>query len=221
MAFNVKKRGKLTYYFRGEAPVFSHLVTEELPDGDLKVYFAGLTGGHSATRALGLSETAFMDPAQEIPLVFASWSAWLREAQICESVARLGFHRDACVRLPAEITQSAGGSGGVRSRSGAAAQSVCAGLWRIFPCNACPITVCPPGSPCMWWTFRTQRPHTNSIRPRFISGGQARRERMELMSVMLEENTRRAIRRAFAAGEVQAALVPLASTPSNIMNTWP
>jgi creatinine amidohydrolase len=35
---------------------------------------------------------------------------------------------------------------------------------------------------------------------------------VELKSVMLEENTRRAIRRALAAGEVRMALVPLAST---------
>jgi hypothetical protein len=112
MAFNVKKRGKLTYYFRGELPVFSHLVTEELPDGDLKVHFAGLTGGHSATRALGLSETAFMDPAKEIPLVFASWSAWLHEAQICESVADLDFiemHAFGCQpKSPSPLVDPAG-----------------------------------------------------------------------------------------------------------------
>ena len=91
MAFNVKKRGKLAYYYRGESPVFSHLVTEEGLDGDLRVYLAGLTGGHSATRALGLETTAFMDPDKEIPLVFQSWSAWLREAGICDSVADLDF----------------------------------------------------------------------------------------------------------------------------------
>lgn len=45
MAFNVKQRGKLTYYFRGERPVLSALVTEEQPDGDLRIHFAGLTGG--------------------------------------------------------------------------------------------------------------------------------------------------------------------------------
>ena len=50
MAFNVKKRGKLTYYYHGDHPVLSALVTEELPDGDLKIYFAGLTGGYSAKR---------------------------------------------------------------------------------------------------------------------------------------------------------------------------
>lgn len=44
MPFNVKKRGKITYYSTGEAPVLSALVTEEQPDGDLKIHFAGLTG---------------------------------------------------------------------------------------------------------------------------------------------------------------------------------
>lgn len=40
MGFNVKKRGKLTYYYHGDHPVLSALVTEDLPDGDLKIYFA-------------------------------------------------------------------------------------------------------------------------------------------------------------------------------------
>ena len=44
MAFNVKKRGKLTYYYQGDHPVLSPLVTETLPDGDLKIYFSGLNG---------------------------------------------------------------------------------------------------------------------------------------------------------------------------------
>ncbi|MBC8229534.1 hypothetical protein H8E77_08310 [bacterium] len=91
MAFSVKKRGKLTYYYSGEAPVLSPLVTEELPDGDLKIYFSGLTGGHSATGVLGLKETAFMDPETEIPLVFQSWELWLQEAGICDSLADVDF----------------------------------------------------------------------------------------------------------------------------------
>ena len=48
MAFNIKKRGKLTYYYDGDRPVLSALVTEVQADGDLKIYFAGLTGGYSA-----------------------------------------------------------------------------------------------------------------------------------------------------------------------------
>ena len=91
MAFNVKRRGKITYYYQGEHPVLSSLVTEELHDGDLKIYFAGLTGGHSATGVLGLQETAFMEPEKEIPLVFQSWEHWLKEAGICESLADVDF----------------------------------------------------------------------------------------------------------------------------------
>ena len=91
MAFSVKKRGKLTYYYSGEAPVLSTLVTEALPDGDLKIYFSGLTGGHSATGVLGLATTAFMDPETEIPLVFQSWELWLKEAGICDSLAAVDF----------------------------------------------------------------------------------------------------------------------------------
>ncbi len=39
MAFNVKKRGKLTYYYEGDDPVLSSMVVETLPDGDLKISF--------------------------------------------------------------------------------------------------------------------------------------------------------------------------------------
>ncbi len=91
MAFDIRRRGKLTYYYRAERPVFSHVVTEALPDGDLRVYLAGLTGGESATRNLGLSDTATMDPGREIPRVFQTWEAWLREAGVCQSIAELDF----------------------------------------------------------------------------------------------------------------------------------
>jgi hypothetical protein len=91
MAFNVKKRGKLTYYYHGDHPVLSALVTEELPDGDLKIYFAGLTGGYSAKGVLNLEELVTMDPIREIPLVFKSWEAWLKEAGICESLRDVDF----------------------------------------------------------------------------------------------------------------------------------
>ena len=36
MAFNVRKRGKLTYYYQGDRPVLSALVTEELADATSK-----------------------------------------------------------------------------------------------------------------------------------------------------------------------------------------
>jgi hypothetical protein len=91
MAFSVKKRGKLTYYYQGEHPVFSAMVTEELPDGDLRISFAGLTGGYSAKGVLGLDELVTMDPEREIPLVFKCWETWLQEAGICDSLKCVDF----------------------------------------------------------------------------------------------------------------------------------
>lgn len=91
MPFNVKKRGKLTYYYNGDAPVLSALVTEEQPDGDLKISFAGLTGGYSAKGVLGLDELVSMDPHKEIPLVFQCWEKWLQEAGICSSLTDVDF----------------------------------------------------------------------------------------------------------------------------------
>jgi len=91
MAFNVKRRGKLTYYYSGDRPTLSALVTEELPDGDLKISFAGLTGGYSAKGVLGLDELVTMDPLREIPLVFQCWERWLQEAGICDSLKQVDF----------------------------------------------------------------------------------------------------------------------------------
>ncbi len=91
MAFKVKKRGKITYYYQGDEPVLSSLVTEEQPDGDLKIYFAGLTGGYSAKNVLGLDELVSMDPEKEIPLVFQCWEKWLQDAGICEKLSQVDF----------------------------------------------------------------------------------------------------------------------------------
>ena len=91
MPFNVKRRGKLTYYYEGDAPVLSNLVVEAQPDGDLKLYFSGLTGGTSAAGILGRDEIVTMDPDREIPLVFQCWEQWLQEAGICQSIADVDF----------------------------------------------------------------------------------------------------------------------------------
>ncbi len=91
MAFNVKRRGKLTYYYHGDHPTLSALVTEALPDGDLKIYFAGLTGGYSAKGVLNREELVSMDPEREVPLVFQSWELWLKEAGICDSLKDVDF----------------------------------------------------------------------------------------------------------------------------------
>jgi hypothetical protein len=89
--FNVRKRGKLTYYSTGERPVLSALVTEEQPDGDLKIYLSGLTGGYSAKGVLNRDELVSMDPGREIPLVFECWETWLRDAGVCGSLADVDF----------------------------------------------------------------------------------------------------------------------------------
>ena len=91
MAFNVKKRGKITYYYTGEKPVLSALVTEEQPDGDLKIYFSGLTGGYSAKGVLNREDLVTMEPHEEIPLVFQSWELWLKDAGICDSLKQIDF----------------------------------------------------------------------------------------------------------------------------------
>lgn len=91
MAFQVKHRGKITYYYEGDDPVLSALVTERQPDGDLKIHFSGLTGGYSAKGVLGLDELVTMDPAREIPLVFRCWEKWLQDAGICDSIADVDF----------------------------------------------------------------------------------------------------------------------------------
>ena len=70
---------------------FPALVTEQLPDGDLKIHFAGLTGGYSAKNVLGLDELVTMDPHKEIPLVFRCWEKWLKEAGICDSLQDVDF----------------------------------------------------------------------------------------------------------------------------------
>ena len=91
MAFKIKKRGKLTYYYEGEEPVLSSMVVETLPDGDLRICFSGLTGGYSATGILKLDNVTFMEPEIEIPLVFKCWETWLQEAGICETIADVDF----------------------------------------------------------------------------------------------------------------------------------
>ena len=91
MTFNVKKRGRLTYYYSGDRPTLSALVTEDEGNGDLRIYFAGLTGGYSAKGVLGLDELVTRDPHREIPLVFRSWEKWLQDAGICESLAEIDF----------------------------------------------------------------------------------------------------------------------------------
>tara|TARA_B100000579_G_scaffold418450_1_gene416021 strand:- start:816 stop:1340 length:525 start_codon:yes stop_codon:yes gene_type:complete len=91
MAFNIKQRGRVTYYYGGDRPTLSALVTEDLGEGDLKIYFAGLTGGYSAQGVLNREELVRMEPIKEVEMVFRSWEKWLHEAEICESISQIDF----------------------------------------------------------------------------------------------------------------------------------
>ena len=91
MGFNVKKRGRVTYYFEGVIPTISSLVTEVTNFGDLKIYFAGLTGGYSAQGCLNNDQLVRMNPLREVEMVFQCWGKRLKEAKICESIAEIDF----------------------------------------------------------------------------------------------------------------------------------
>ena len=49
MDWNIKKRGRVTYYTKKTNELFSDLVVEELENGDKKIYFVGMTGALAAT----------------------------------------------------------------------------------------------------------------------------------------------------------------------------
>lgn len=91
MDWEVKERGRVTYYRKKTNELFSDLVVEKLDNGDLKIRFVGMTGAGAATRELGLDDVARMDPEREIPRVFDTWQMYVREAGICDSLAELDF----------------------------------------------------------------------------------------------------------------------------------
>ena len=76
-----KSRGHVTYYTDESNRQFSTLVTEELANGHLRIYFAGVTGS-------GAEEQG---PDGEIPACFGRFEAALREAGICDSLAQVDF----------------------------------------------------------------------------------------------------------------------------------
>jgi len=91
MNWEIKKRGRVTYYRKKTNDVFSDLVVEELDNGDLKIRFVGMTGAIAASNELELEDIARMDPAREIPRIFDTWEMYVREAGLCDSLAELDF----------------------------------------------------------------------------------------------------------------------------------
>ncbi len=91
MDWNIRKRGRVTYFTKKTNGLFSDLVVEDLDNGDQKLYFVGMTGALAATNELHLDEVARMDPEHEIPRVFDTWELYVREAGVCDSLADLDF----------------------------------------------------------------------------------------------------------------------------------
>ncbi len=91
MDWDIRRRGRVTYYTKKGNKLFSDLVVRELDGGDLEIHFVGMTGALAATGELGLPEVARMDPAGEIPRLFATWELYVRTAGICASLAELDF----------------------------------------------------------------------------------------------------------------------------------
>ena len=58
MDWEIKKRGRVTYFTKKTNQVFSDLVVEELDNGDLKIRFVGMTGARAVTNELGLDQVA-------------------------------------------------------------------------------------------------------------------------------------------------------------------
>ena len=76
-----KQRGAVTYYTPEGNQWFSMLVTEALPGGSTRIYFAGVTG--SGAEAQG--------PEGEIPACFDRFEGALQEAGLCSSLHEVDF----------------------------------------------------------------------------------------------------------------------------------
>ena len=76
-----KERGRVTYYTAEGNRWFSNLVTEELDNGDLQIYFGGVTGSGAESEG----------PEGEIPVCFDRFERALQEAGICDSLAEVDF----------------------------------------------------------------------------------------------------------------------------------
>jgi hypothetical protein len=75
------KRGRLTYYTEEGNQYLSSLVTEDLDNNDLRIYFSGVTG-------IGVESKG---PEAEIPACFERFEHTLRNAGICESLTDVDF----------------------------------------------------------------------------------------------------------------------------------
>ena len=80
-ALKATKKGLVTYYGTEGNQQFSSLVTEQVGDGNLRIYFAGVTGSGAESEG----------PEGEIPACFGRFENALRDAGICNSLAEVDF----------------------------------------------------------------------------------------------------------------------------------
>ena len=165
-AFNVKKRGKLTYFStRGAAGAL-------LPgyrgatDGDLKIHFAGLTGGYSAKSAragrAGDDGSGPGDSARVPELgKLAAGCGDLRFAP------GRRFPGNPRLRLPTERSEPCSTPPDSR-RSRIASVGNTPRRTQIFR-DKLPETACPADSRSTWSTYRTRPPRTSSTARRCCS----------------------------------------------------
>ena len=149
MDWEIKKRGRVTYYRKKSNTVFSDLVVEELETGDLKIRFVGMTGARAATNELDLDDLASMDPTREIPRIFDTWHMCMKESGICDSLEDLDFLEvhsfGAAHKTPNPIVDPEGYTGeekGIRQAYHQAYSKVLAGQsaeqWSTCPLHGIP-----------------------------------------------------------------------------------
>ena len=160
MDWEIKKRGRVTYYRKKSNDVFSDLVVEELDNSDLKIRFVGMTGALAATNELGLHDVAKMNPEREIPLIFDTWEMYLQKAGICQSLAEVDFLEvhsfGAAPKAPNSLVDP---EGYAAEKSEFAPNTL-----RPMPAigkKRCPTTACPSASPSTWKNCPIETPATN------------------------------------------------------------
>ena len=165
VAFNVKQRGKLTYYYEGDDPVLSSLVVETQPDGDLRICFSGLTGGYSATGRAWAGQRCLYGPGRRDSARFQMLGKLVAESRNLRLDCRCGFHRNPRLWLPAEIPESRCSTRRATSKRWSACVRPIPEPIGAFSSSIARRTGFRRASPCMW-SMCPIKPHPTSFMAR-------------------------------------------------------
>ena len=169
VTFNVKRRGKVTYYYEGDRPVLSALVTEEQSDGDLKIYFSGLTGAllseGRARTGRARDDGSDSRGAARLPLL-GEVATRCRPRRVAR---RRRLPGDPRLCLPAQDAQPVCRPGRLCRRAGAPADGLSPGLRRVLRRSPARQRIARRASRCRSSTCPTRRPRTSSMQPRCCS----------------------------------------------------